>query len=243
MNNPIQSFWHGPELSVMEHLCLHSYLAHGHEFHLYVYEQSGTYPEGVVLKDASEIIPYSEAFVDCFGGFVNFSNRFRYALLYQRGGWWVDMTRYASVPWPFRALCLFLRVHGGTESGQYHLHKEPSRCLLPQRLSGFYVPPRTTKPALGRTGSEPPLRMIFRNGLEPYIHPPLTFCPVSGLEFERLISSPAVELPDEAYALHWFHELWRRRGLDKSGRFPDGSLYENLKTQYLPEYPLNPILP
>ena len=33
----IQSLWIGPRLSNMEHLCIKSFIDHGHKFHLYIY--------------------------------------------------------------------------------------------------------------------------------------------------------------------------------------------------------------
>ena len=38
MSNIIQSLWIGEELSVMEQLCLSSFVKNGHEVHLYTYE-------------------------------------------------------------------------------------------------------------------------------------------------------------------------------------------------------------
>lgn len=241
LNNPIQSFWHGPSPTVMEQMCVRSYLAHGHEFHLYVYEPSGAYPEGVVLKDASEIIPYAEVFVDGFGGFVNFSNRFRYALLYQKGGWWVDMDTVCLRAFDFSEPYAFSSEVTGnrTQVNTTYIKSLPGAPFLKDCMD--FMDTRGLKNLhWGELGVHLISRMIFRNGMERYIQPPQTFCPVSGTELDWLISSAEIMLPDEAYALHWWNELWRRRGLDKSQAFPDDSLYEQFKTLYVPEYILKP---
>ena len=75
-NKIIQSFWSGKELSNMEIMCIKSYQNAGHEFHLYTYEDVLKIPGGTILKDASEIVPYKEIFIDSFKGYVNFSNFF-----------------------------------------------------------------------------------------------------------------------------------------------------------------------
>src|SRR3989338_7556081 len=94
MDETIQLLWIGDELSNLERLCLYSYLQNGHSVHLYVYNSNLDGPEGVVLKDGNEILDKSEIFVyqsGCGKGSVSaFSNLFRYALLYQKGGWWSD---------------------------------------------------------------------------------------------------------------------------------------------------------
>jgi len=82
----------------------------GHAFHLYVYDGIDV-PEGVILKDASEIIPREELFY-----FQNpdtakpdlgpFSDLFRFRLLMMRGGWWSDVDTVclsADVPLTDRA--------------------------------------------------------------------------------------------------------------------------------------------
>lgn len=90
-----QSFWYGSQLSARERLCLTSFIDQGQNFELYAYDESLSVPDGVTLRDASEIYPENEVFAYQSGpgqGSVSvFSNFFRYKLLYERGGWWVDM--------------------------------------------------------------------------------------------------------------------------------------------------------
>jgi hypothetical protein len=56
MNDIIQGLWVGPELSVMEQLSVSSFLRHGHQYHLYVYEDVKNIPEGTTVKDGHEIL-------------------------------------------------------------------------------------------------------------------------------------------------------------------------------------------
>ena len=70
-----------------------SFIDFGHAYTLYAYQKFDV-PKGVELRDASEILPRSRVFVYRHGpgrGSVSaFSNLFRYRLLQQLGGWWVD---------------------------------------------------------------------------------------------------------------------------------------------------------
>ena len=56
-----QGFWHGPSLGPLRQACLSTFIQMGHQYELYVYEPVRV-PEGVLLRDASEIIPLSEVF-------------------------------------------------------------------------------------------------------------------------------------------------------------------------------------
>lgn len=88
-----QSFWYGKPLSPYQQLCLKSFVDHGHQFVLYGYDRFDVHA-GVELKDATEFFPRDRVFFYSRGsgaGSVSaFSNLFRYRLLHERGGWWVD---------------------------------------------------------------------------------------------------------------------------------------------------------
>jgi len=97
---PIQGLWIGGKLSLMEQLTINSFINNGHEFHLYVYDEIETPINHLVhIKDANEILDRKYIFsyknYNQFGhgkGSVSgFSDIFRYKLLYEKGGWWVDM--------------------------------------------------------------------------------------------------------------------------------------------------------
>jgi Alpha 1,4-glycosyltransferase conserved region/Glycosyltransferase sugar-binding region containing DXD motif len=73
---------------------MRSFLDHGHAFHLYSYSPKLEVPAGVELKDAAELLEKDGYFTyqkgAGAGSHAAFSNLFRYKLLAERGGWWVD---------------------------------------------------------------------------------------------------------------------------------------------------------
>src|ERR1700722_18256821 len=87
----VQMFWHGAPLSRIERLCMASFLAQGHPLDLYVYETPAAFPAGVRLMSAEEILPRALLFTHRrTGSLGSFSDWFRYRLLKERGGIWVD---------------------------------------------------------------------------------------------------------------------------------------------------------
>lgn len=91
MTHIFQSLWLGSSISPYEKLCLKSFLDHGHAFRLYTYEPDIEVPKGVEIRDAEAILSRSEYFT--YSGNTSpsaFSNLFRYKLLKDCGGWWVD---------------------------------------------------------------------------------------------------------------------------------------------------------
>ena len=103
----IQSLWIGADFSSVEKLCAQSFLDHGHEFHLYTYDDIGGVPDGAVIKDANEILPKNEIYRNQGGSFANFSDWFRYALLNKYGNFWVDMDVVCIKPFSFEEKIVF----------------------------------------------------------------------------------------------------------------------------------------
>jgi hypothetical protein len=90
-----QSFWHGEALSPYELFCLKSFIDCGYAVDLYTYDVNLVVPAGVRVCDAAELVSPDEVFVYQAEGFGKgspsaFSNYFRYKLLVEKGGWWID---------------------------------------------------------------------------------------------------------------------------------------------------------
>ena len=101
MHKTVQSLWIGGRLSRVEQLCVKSFLAHGHEFHLYAYGEIEDVPDGTVIKDANEVIPFDKIYRSDGGKLSSFSNYFRWKLLNLKGGLWVDMDMVCLKPFDF----------------------------------------------------------------------------------------------------------------------------------------------
>jgi len=232
---PIQSLWVGDALSTMEILCINSYLAHGHEFHLYTYGKLSNIPSGTIVKDANRIIPEKEIFIDSFGSYANLANQFRFTLLYEVGGWWVDMDTVCLKPFDFDEDFVFSSENSGYHKPRYmvnngYIKSKPKAKFLKDCLD--FISHRGHEHIhWGELGVSLFSRMVFRNNLEPYIKPPDCFCPVPYFNFESLIGDKTVVLPDTAYALHLWNELWRRKKIDKNAKYPENSLYEIMKSK------------
>ena len=118
MSTIIQCLWIGRALSPLEQLSIRSFLANGHEVHLYLYEQIEGVPRGTRVRNAERVLPRSAQFLYReHPSYAGFSNFFRYRLLLEKGGWWVDLDTICLRPFDFR-LRLCLRQRG--RSGRRH---------------------------------------------------------------------------------------------------------------------------
>lgn len=105
-NKIVQGFWVG-ELNILCYLTMKSHLENRHIFHLYIYKKhfnlnSKYLPNGVILKDASEIFEYKEISTNFHHMYATLSDIFRYKLLFDKGGIWVDMDVVNVKPYDFK---------------------------------------------------------------------------------------------------------------------------------------------
>jgi mannosyltransferase OCH1-like enzyme len=242
MNHPlearssvVQALWIGPRLSAMERLSLRSFLAHGHEVHLYTYDEVEGVPAGTTVRDGNEILPASRIFqYRDFASYAGFSNYFRYRLLLLRGGWWIDLDTVCLRPlFDLEDSHVFATErHDGTTYLTSGVIKAPAGS---EAMAWAWNACDARDPATIRWGDTGPrlvAECVRRFGLETAVQPPVAFCPIGYAEWEQIVDADAPPLEDGSYAVHLWNEMWRRAGRDKDARYDPGCLYERLRARY-----------
>lgn len=237
MPDVIQSLWIGGRLSIMEQLSIRSFQAHGHQFVLYVYEDVDGVPPGTILMDASRVIPASRIFTyrehRTYAGFANF---FRYKLLLEKGGWFVDADMVCLRRFDFQDDYVF-SSEGRLEERQLvnvGAIKAPAGSAVLEYA--WRACERMDTAALKWSQCGPALlgQAVDTHALAPHVQPWPVFCPVHFSAWRRVLEpSPAWQFPPETRAIHLWNELWRRSGQDKDARYDATCLYERLKQCYL----------
>lgn len=236
MADTIQTLWVGARLSAMEKLCLRSFLLNGHPVHLYVYQQIEDIPRGVIVRDAGEVLPQAMLFTyaehKSYAGFANF---FRYRMLLEKGGWWVDTDTICLRPFEFEQPHVFssqLSPQGAQEVNCGTL-RVPARSASMQFLWRNCQQSDVTRLFWGQTGPALMARMVAAFGLEESVCDPDVFCPVRYTEWQKLLD-PALrwDFPPQTRAVHLWNEMWRRENQDKDQSYPPDCLYEKLKRFY-----------
>jgi len=209
-NNPIQSLWIGTALSPMEIMCIRSYITNGHDFHLYLYDKVLNIPEGTIIKDANEIIPQNEIYVDSFGGYVNFSNIFRYTLLYKLGGWWVDMDVCCLKPFDFDSEYVFRSHHDFPVVGNI------MKCPAGSELMNICYTEAISQVDSGNKNWNKPIEILNNNirklGLESNI---VSISNADNWRLVRKLIRSGRKIPDSWFAIHWINEEWRANHIDR----------------------------
>lgn len=213
-NRIVHGLWIGARLSRMELLTLHSFTRFGHHFHLWVYDDLETpIPVGVSLRDANEILPRERAFVktgnDAEVGlgkdsYAPFSDLFRYKLLYEHGGIWVDMDVSCHRPFDFSEPYVF-RAHPIGMIG--NVMKVPARSDL-MRSTFEEVDAVANSDVAWLT----PNRILNKNvsalGLAQFIRSDISNVDRWTDGVRPFAEGPA-PIPDEWYCIHWMNEAWK----------------------------------
>lgn len=222
-NRVVHGLWVGSALSNLELLTLRSFVTNGHEFRLWTYDDfQSDVPQGVVLCDASAIIPKEKVFrrrhhdpvLGIGKGSIGspFSDMFRYRLLYEHGGWWTDMDVTCLRPlsienqYYFRAHPILpmignvMKMPRRSELMAAVVEEVDRRCdtetldwLLPNRILNHHIE------ALG-------LQQYIRNEDGPRDW---------WEDIRPMVVGRRKPKPNWSY-IHWMNEEWRTRGMDKN---------------------------
>jgi len=239
MNNlVIQSLWVGSKISPIEQLCIKSFLDNGHQFHLYVYDLNiEGCPRGTIFKDANEIIPSEDIFKDVINGYTSFADWFRYNLLYERGGWWVDMDiiclKYFDMEDDY---CFTTELAMDYRLPEIIVNNSVIKAPKQAEFLGDmlkYMSGKDLKNAKwGEFGPRFLDRVLREFDSAPYIHPPKIFCPLNWHQVNLLFDDDLVYSLDSSFAIHLWNNIWTKHGYNKYSIYPQNSILERLKSRY-----------
>ena len=181
------SLWVGRPLSKIENLCLSSFVHHGHDFNLFVYDLDLVVPRGVVKHDAREIILESEIF-KADNSYGPFADMFRYKMIQKTGLTWTDTDNIClQSKWNFPEY--LFGMQGGPEkivaNGMLRAPKDSDFIAeLVETSSNF----DKTKIIWGEIGPNLLTPTIYKYKLEKYIQDPHVFYPINYWEWKDIFN-------------------------------------------------------
>ena len=265
-NKVIQGLWIGESLSPMEQLSIQSFLSHGHDYHLYAYGSVANIPAGTILKDAREILAENKVFTRQSGwgkgSYAVFADIFRYQLLHQRGGWWVDTDVVCIKSFDFEEDYVIASSYEGKWGSP------ANNCVLKipanSKLSRYLVDTCSEVTdfediSFASLGPHLVQKAVADLDLGNDIAPCYRFCPIgwrsvqSKIAYQtpqqkwkeylytlkdslRRVLKPWIKadrITPETHAIHLWNEIWRSNHLNKHAQYHPSCLYEELKAKYL----------
>ena len=241
-NGVVQSLWVGERLTTMERLAIASFVHWGHEYHLYAYNPVEGVPPGAEVRDAREILPADSVFTYQTGfgagSYSAFSNRFRYKLLLERGGWWVDTDVVCLRPFFGLPPVVLTTEHDSPVSTGFKVAsavmRMPAGNPLMQWAWNECLRHDPATLVWGQTGPQLLQRGVHELELQRFLRPASFTSNVPYWEWRAFVDPLPPLLPvTETYGAHLFHQMWIDGGADPDAEFPPTCLYETWKQLFL----------
>lgn len=231
----VQSMWIG-KLSELERLSIRSFLKVGYEYHLYSYGELQGVPDGVKVIDANTILSESNIFVYRHGhekgSYSGFANLFRYKMLLEVGGTWVDTDMVCLHALPEERY-LFASQR---ECVNNNLIRCPSGDEFARRCYEEALKKNPSELKLGDTGPYMIGPIIEDLGFGRYVLP---FSAVNYIDYNdvswfflddpEFVGRLLYEKVKDSYCIHMWSQILRSLKIDKDAKYSDCCLYEILK--------------
>ena len=247
MSHVLHMFWHGRALDPYENLSITSFLQNGYQVDVYTYDRDLVIPASANLRDAREILPEDQVTYYASGpeiGSVSlFANLFRYELLLKKGGWWADVDMICLRQYDQPGETFFARQDANLVNNAIMRfpasHPVMLACAKLAREGiglaewGDIGPHLLTKVLTEQD--------LIKEAADPLIAYPIEYSRWTDL-FDANKRDKIARISRNGFFLHYWNEMWRRAGVNKQLRPPQGSFLDNLIENLQIEFPKGPRL-
>ena len=234
--NEVFSLWIGSSLSILEQTCINSFLEKGTVFILYIYNDIENVPTGTIIRDANTVVPFSE--YKHYDNPSYFSNLFRYTLLYELGGIWVDMDLLCNQPIDLSSEYIF---SSELKNDEQHTNAGiigcPPKTILMRDCIDEVKSIIHSKQNIkhGQLGPKVLKKYVSKHELEHYVLPYYVFCCYGFREIHTIFTiMNSINKLNDTTCIHLWNNVLSKEGIDKTVPLK-GSIYSNLVNRYAPK--------
>lgn len=228
------ALWVGKPLSKLEQTSLSSFIHHGHSLVLYVYDMKMSVPEGVIKRNARDIIPKNKIFmVD--NSYGPFADMFRYRMIQETGLIWTDTDNICLTPnWQINDY-VFGRQGGGHGLVAIGVLAMPKNSKLLLKIIEESSSFDKDKIIWGEIGPQLLTKYISEFKLGRYIKEPEVFYPIDYWDWEQVwdkrFLKSILKKCRNSYTLQVWNQMRNRAGVDPNN-LPEGSAIEYFYNTY-----------
>ena len=266
MKPVVQSLWIGSDLSILEIMCINSFLQNGYDFHLYTYDKLGNIPKGTTIKDGNDILPQNEIYQYKNSSYSAFSNIFRFEMLKKIGGVWVDTDmlcvkyyNFSNDKYLFTSECDKKYIETKINAGIIKIPSDDIALKAAIKLcqeARYKIEKGEFQWGLGPSTVK---YLVQEYKLDSFVKPWYFSTSCNNKHFRTLIDpsynpnldprlknydlkyfNTWTDIPTECYFIHLWNEFWRRNNIDKTQIFPENTFIGQMQRKYLPDSILNP---
>ena len=235
MSNTVHMLWVKGKPPKLIRFCLKSALATNCHVCLYSYDDYSNeswLPAEIERVNARSILAENSIFTYPNGSLAAFANVFRYCVLEQRGGWWLDADIYCLRPLDPAIEYFFSEEPGHPSLVHNGIIKTPAHAEIMATAATTAAKADHAKLHWGDTGSRLMTGLLNTTykPLRTYVQKAAYFCPIHWKDISRYVIQPwPITGPIKPFGIHLFHEMWRRHKLDNEADYP---VFKFLKEQH-----------
>jgi hypothetical protein len=227
------SLWVGNPMTKIQEVSLSSFIYHGHELTLYVYDMDMQVPEGVQKAFAGDIMNESEMFL-VQNTYAAFSDLFRYRMIKKTGLVWVDADTICLSPIWDELGDTYACIENDTVVGGVLALPKDSAAInyLIKQSTDF------DKTKINWTDVGPALvdKAFRKFDLMVYVHPMEVFCGIHWSKWEKLWNPKYLKeikkLEKTSKSISVYHSMTTRGGIDKN-YLPSNSAMEYFYNKFV----------
>jgi len=224
----VNTFWDGRDLSPIECACLRSFIERGIRVRVFAYRDLAV-PRGIQVEDANDIIASNGLFL--FEGSPSaFTNIFRYKLLLEHGGWWVDtdvLILAARLP-----KCRYFWAWQDCSQINGAVLKFPRGDPICEKLLNLSLERSPNLERWGQLGPDLLTEVLSENGLRNHAVNTQLVYPIHWLETHYLwfpeFSEFVRKRISESYFLHLWNSMFSKMGINLGRKPPRGGYLDAL---------------
>ena len=227
------SLWIGNPLTKVEQTALASFIYYGHSFTLFVYDMNMEVPNGVVKKDANEIITESEIF-KVQNSYGPFADMFRYTMIKKTGLTWTDTDSIClTSEWNFGDYLFGFEEEDRLANG---ILRMPQDSELINFLIKNSVKYDKTKIIWSEIGPLLVTKGAKKFNVLKYAQPPEVFYPVHFWQWKKIwqasYKDEVLNKCKDAHTLQIWNQFLNREGINKN-KLPKGSAIEYFYNKFV----------
>lgn len=227
------SLWIGKPLSKVEQTALASFIYHGHNFTLFVYDMNLQVPQGIKKEDANKIISESNIF-KIQNSYGPFADMFRYKMIKETGLTWTDTDSIClRSDWDFGEYLFGFEEDDRLANGILRMPKNSDLINYLIKNSTKYDKNKIVWSEIG------PLLVTKganKFNVLQYAQPPEVFYPIHFWQWKKIWSKQykqeVLDKCKNSHTLQIWNQFLNREGIDKND-LPKGSAIHHLYNKYL----------
>tara|TARA_B100001989_G_C24539211_1_gene466496 strand:+ start:162 stop:956 length:795 start_codon:yes stop_codon:yes gene_type:complete len=238
--NVVHMLWVYGELSLLEKIAARSFIRNGFFLNIWTYGINNIDIDGATIRNAREVLPETEIFLNKHKSYAAFSDIFRYCLLSKHGGIYVDTDVISLKHADEIPICNFLvqersQDKGHIINGNVISYQNFEKNSLIEKAKKFALEFPKSEIEWAEIGPSLLTKLISENADHGFtIFPPEFANNYDYWDCPEIYLKKRYENPsNNSCFIHLYNEMWKRKKINKNKIYSSKTFYGRLQRNFL----------